>query len=152
MIPYHIEPQKKFFKSKKKLYKGKVRYKQLENTLEPLPSKVDKLKEKLQMYGFEKLPLVAPKPYEQIIQNISDNKVPYQIMYLEYLNFPAHILKNYATSKYELYKILAEILDSHDRTIKGNLNSISGYSNDSKGRYTAHLHKELVEKHYSSIK
>ncbi len=117
----------------------------------------DELKNTLKKHNFFELPkvkLLLDEHQEKLYQKINSEPLPYKIAMFDYLDFLNHLQSNYFTSKYKLNKELSKWFksDNEGRTIKGHINSLNSFSNEDKNRYTAHLHKEIVQKDYKNLK
>lgn len=118
-------------------------------------TKAENLSVLLSEYGFFELPSVKSLPKEfqiKLVENISDNGVPYKIAMLDYLGFISFLKKEFFSSAYKLQEILAEWLYSNKRIIKGNIAVLGSKSKENRERYTAHLHKDEVVNYYQSLK
>ena len=123
----------------------------------PTETKTDKLKNTLSKYRFLSLPKVkdlTPQQQEQLIVLLSSNKLPYQIAMIDYLGFIKYLEKEHFQAKYKLNKELSKWFDSDKdgRAVKANISCLLGNSTENKNRYTAHLHKETVQKDYEKLK
>ena len=107
---------------------------------------------KLSEYKFEELEKNYLLDTKSLAKHIFSKKLPYQVAYLDYLGFIENINKNYSKSKTEANKLLSKILDTTERQIRGNVNVLNPNSKEDKTKYTSHLHKDNVEKHYLSLK
>lgn len=120
-------------------------------------TKTEKLKAELGKYGFFDLPKVRQlsEPNKQrLVEMISTNGLPYSIAMLEFLGFLNHILNEHFKTKYKLNKEVAKWFnsDKEGRAVKGNISTLSEYTNEDKGKYTAHTHKETVNIDYQKLK
>lgn len=120
------------------------------------PTKAEILNGKLYQYGFGNLPKVqalSASQRENLINKIASEKLPYQIAMLDFLGFFTFAQENHFDSKFKMFKVFDHILNGNERDIKGNLSVLSLQSKErERKRYTAHLHKEVVEKDYKNIK
>jgi len=107
---------------------------------------------KLIKYKFDELQMVSDVDLKILVKHIFENKQPYQIAYLNFLGFIDNINDKYCNSKSEGYKLLAKILDTNERAIKGHINVLNPISKEDRKKYTSHLHKDNVQKHYQSLK
>ncbi|WP_250255692.1 hypothetical protein [Chryseobacterium sp. Marseille-Q3244] len=124
---------------------------------EQLKTKAQILSESLYEYGFfelEKLKQLSEKNQKILIQLISENKLPYIVAMLDYLNYFSYLEKNHFTNKSKLYSEVAKWFNcaKDGRTIKGNVYSLLKNSTENKKRYTAFKHKEKVIKDYEELK
>lgn len=113
------------------------------------------LNDRLEKYGFFKLPKVQQIPVEKwprLIDLIYSNKLPYKIAFLDYLGFIKHLEKEHFQTKYKLNLELAKWFNTNERAVKGNISSLLLNSTEDKNRYTSYRHKEIVEKDYQSLK
>lgn len=127
---------------------------QLEHS-KPKRTKEELLTDKLNKYNFLDLPKVKAlnqSSQDQLIKLISSQNTPYQIAIFNYLDFIKHLLEEHFKTKKKLYKGIAQILNSQERTIKGNILVLNSKSKENRQRYTAHIHKEQVEKEYHQLK
>lgn len=106
---------------------------------------------KLNEYKFDELEMVSEVDLKNLVKHIFENKLPYQIAYLDYLGFIKNFDK-YCSTKSEAHKILAKILGTNERAIRGHMNVLNPNSEEDKTKYTSHLHKDNVEKHYLTLK
>jgi len=119
-------------------------------------TKYEKLKSAITVFGFSKLNKVkALQESNQVklIELISDNELPYQIAMLDYLGFIYHIQKNFIEGTKKMQREISRILgsDTDGRSVRGNISALVKKPQDKKPRYTAHLHKETVEKDYQNL-
>jgi hypothetical protein len=122
-----------------------------------IETKTDKLKAELGKYGFFELPKVkqlSELGKQSLIELVSTNGLPYSIAMFDFLDFLKHIESQYFKTKGKLNKEIARWFNSDEegRAVKGNISSLSDYSTENKGRYTAHTHKENVKKDYLKLK
>ena len=103
-------------------------------------------------FELEKVNKLNETSKEKLIEFISTNEVPYQIAMFDFLGFITYINKEYCNTKQELNKILAEILNSTERTIKGNISVLNDFSKENKERYTSYNYKETVIIDYQKLK
>jgi hypothetical protein len=120
-------------------------------------TKTDKLKAELGKYGFFELPKVKQlsEPNRQkLIELISRHGLPYSIAMFEFLDFLKHIAQEHFKTKDKLNKEVAKWFnsDKDGRAVKGNISSLSDYSNENKSKYTAHTHKKTVKTDYQKLK
>ncbi len=119
------------------------------------PTNTENLKKKLSKYGFNsisKVEALNDNSRDKLIQMISQNDHPYQVSMFNYLGFIKHLQKEYSDSMVELDKIISDLLDFSERSAKGNRLVLDEYSKENRSRYTAHHHKEKVEKDYQRLK
>lgn len=122
----------------------------------PASTETMRLKEELRNYAFFDLKMIkalsAPS-VQQLVENISSNKLPYRIAMLAFLGFDTHLLTHYCQhTKNRLNKCLADILNSDSRIVKGQLAVLDPNCKENRSRYTAYAHKELVKKYYERLK
>lgn len=110
-----------------------------------------KLKLSLSNYGFLTLPKVKDKDIDMIVKLLNQNDLPYQIAFLDFLDFFKYLQSQYFKTKEKLYYGLKQILGSEARTIKGNILVLNDISKEDRNRYTAHQHKEKVLNDYSLL-
>lgn len=120
-------------------------------------TKTGKLTADLEEYGFfelENVKSMQPENQRRLIESLITKGLPYQIAMLDYLGFLKFLQNERCTppTKYALFKKLSKILDSPERTIKGNINVLGEKTEENKRRYTAHLHKESVKKDFQMLK
>ncbi|MDO5981566.1 hypothetical protein [Flavivirga spongiicola] len=158
-IPIHLEPQIDFFNNKLNTYKTKHFINQElkkrikdEINIENIKSKQEKILPKLIQYKFNELEKVKHLNIKNLSTHIVNSNLPYQIAYLYYLGFIDSVLKNYCKSQSEMQKLIAKILDSNARSIRGNINGLKNEKSKDKKRYTAYLHTNKVIEHYQSLK
>ena len=105
---------------------------------------------RLGFYNLNKISSLNTDKQYKIIDLIFQNELPYCIALLDYLGFLSH-LKILLKNKTLIYKELAKILLTDERSVKGNMNVLNSYSEENRERYTAHLHKEKVKEDYNNI-
>lgn len=115
------------------------------------------LKNQLIKYGFleiDKLKELSEENVNKLFNNLYNNKLPYQIAMLDFLGFFNHLQNNYFINKIDMHKKVSEWFgkDKNGRTIRGNINSLTEHSEENKGRYTAHIHKQSVADFYDNLK
>lgn len=104
------------------------------------PTKSEKLKTRLSEYGFFELDVIKKLNKSQIdtlISKLAENDLPYQIAMLYYLDFIRYIWKNHGKLVEDKYKILSYILETGERTTKGNILVLNKNSKEDKTRYTS---------------
>jgi len=114
------------------------------------------LSENLRAYGFfdlEKLKNLSDKNKNILIQLLTENKLPYVVAMLDYLDYFIYLEKNHFKSKYKLYIEVSGWFnsDKDGRAIKGNISSLLNNSTENKSRYTAFKHKERVTRDYGEL-
>ncbi|WP_027388262.1 hypothetical protein [Chryseobacterium gregarium] len=114
------------------------------------------LSENLDTYGFfelEKLKNISDKNKNILIQLLIENKLPYVVAMLDYLEYFTYLEKNHFKSKYKLYIEVSRWFnsDKDGRAIKGNISSLLNSSTENKSRYTAFKHKESVNRDYEKL-
>lgn len=117
--------------------------------------KQSKLKSKLEEFGFlsiDKIQTLEAGSIGKIYQLLSDNNLPYKIALIDYLGFFEYLYKQHCHTKDNAYLKLSEILNEDYRSVKGNLLVLNSSSKENRTRYTAHNHKENVERDYQSLK
>ncbi len=120
-------------------------------------SKTVNLKEHLANYEFFELPMIKELSVSgqiRLLELLSVNGMPYCIAMFEHINFIKHLSNKYFTAKHKMYKEMSIWFesDNNGRAVKGNINSLSPNSKESKTRYTAYLHKEQVKRDYQNLK
>jgi hypothetical protein len=70
-----------------------------------------------------------------IFKLLSENDLPYQIAFLDYLGVIKYIDLNYCKSKKQLYRTLATILNCPERAVRGNINVLNVNSKEDKNLY-----------------
>lgn len=120
-------------------------------------SKTEKLREVLSPFGFFELPLVRvlkQDSQEKLLELISSQSLPYKIALIDYLGFIEHLKKNHYPIFYELSNKISSWFDSDKdgRSVRGNFYSLIPNSTENKKRYTAHIHKQIVQKDYEALK
>ncbi len=141
---------KEFIKKHPTIFKDVDKCNHSETKKEPQQEKHEIILSKLNDYKFNELEKVG-KLDLKIVKHICTESIPYKVAYLDYLGFIKH-LGSYTTTKVEIHKILSEILDTTQRSIKGNINVLNPISKEDKTRYTAHEHNKNIEKHYQLLK
>jgi hypothetical protein len=106
----------------------------------------------LHKYKFETLEKVISVNKNELLSNIFSNSLPYKIAYLEFLGFIDYLFKQYCNNNIELHKLLAEILSTNERAIRGNINAMKNTKSYDRKRYTAYQHIEKVKEHYLALK
>lgn len=150
--PFHIGPQKKFFKDKRKYFKEEV-FIQKQKKAKPqqgeeMTSKEDQLRE----LGFFELSKVIKINGQKLIEHLEKMTVPYQIAYFDYLGLIDYMYKKQGLAKKTIDRKLSIILKITERTAKGHRSVLNPNSTEDRNRYTAHKHKDEVEKHYQTLK
>lgn len=111
----------------------------------------------LEEYGFfelEKVKILSNPSKDRLIELFSANGLPYCIAMFNFLGFLKYLEIEYFNTKDKLNKGLSLWFnsDKEGRAVKGNINTLSDYSRENKQKYTAHLHKETVQKDYEKLK
>lgn len=119
--------------------------------------KPDLLLSGLHEYGFFELSKVrelASYKIKDLVDLIRKNSIPYKIAMFEYLGFIELIDKRLNRIITKRNRVISKWFnsDKNGRTVKGNISSLFAKSNEDKERYTAHLHKQTVEKDYQNLK
>lgn len=150
----------KYVKTIKRWLKNEISFfkelQSLENEpVEKPKSKFEALSSKLSEFRFFDLSLVSclsPNGQNQLLEMIAVGSLPYQIAMFNHIGFLTHLKDAYFSSQFKLYKSLAHLLSSDERTVKGNISVLIPNSRENKARYTAHMHKEQVVIDYQKIK
>jgi len=126
-------------------------------TQKPLKTRTDILKENIRKYGFFKLGkviILSEQNQNELISKISKNKLPYAIAMFDYLGFINLLEKDYFIIKRKMeIEVSGWFAPSKDgRPARGNINSLSENTKEDKKRWTAHKHKETVNKDYHFLK
>ncbi|MCF2505333.1 hypothetical protein L0663_18220 [Dyadobacter sp. CY107] len=80
------------------------------------------------------------------------NKTPYRIALLHKTGYIEFVENEFGGGvKTNLYKIMAKILKSHDRKVKGNILVLNPKTDENKKQYTSHLHVRQVEEDLSGL-
>ncbi|MCF0053451.1 hypothetical protein LXM25_25490 [Dyadobacter sp. LJ53] len=80
------------------------------------------------------------------------NKLPYRIALLHKTGYIEFVENEFGRgTKTNLYKIMAKILKSHDRKVKGNILVLNPKTDENKKQYTSHLHVRQVEEDLSGL-
>ncbi len=115
---------------------------------------IEKIKVKIKEYGFLTLPKVKvlkDDSYEYLVRLIVNSQWPYRIAMFDYLNFLAHLRKEYFKNNDERNEKLAEWFGSgNPDDIRKNISSLT--KKPSSNRYTAYQHKEKVREQYLELK
>lgn len=124
---------------------------------EQAETKTDKLKAVLGKYGFFELPKVKPlsEPNKvKLVELLNEKGLPYSIAMFDFLGYLKHLQDNHFPIKKILFKEVAKWFnsDKEGRAVKGNISSLLKNTTENKDRYTAHLHKETVQKDYQALK
>ena len=122
-----------------------------DNTKERVFNKKNELFVRFYKYDFHKTEKVIGKA-DIIINHLVLKDLPYRIAYLKLLEFDLFLSENFCESKTDLFNIIANILDSPYRTVKGNFYVLNPKTKENKIRYTSHKHSKDVLNHYKSIK
>jgi hypothetical protein len=107
------------------------------------PDKKSLLKAALDKYNFKQVDALKHIPentQNNLYEILASIKIPFQIALLHELGFIEFLKKNYVNSDVKLFKKLAEILETNERIVKGNIYVLKPYSNENRNRYTAHQH------------
>lgn len=136
---------------------SKSNFKPIPKVEKQLKTKSELLKENLFKYGFfelEKLKQLSEPNKTNLIQLISNNKLPYVVAMFDYLDYFRYLEKNHFETKRRLYIEVSKWFnsDKDGRAIKGNISSLIKTSTENKDRYTAFQHKEKVTKDYEGLK
>lgn len=115
-------------------------------------TKIDIILQGLNEYGFSELKSLTNINVKDLVNHIFTEKVPYQIAYLFFLNFHEKLYKMYFNSYNEVHIKLAEIINSSERSVRGNINGLRNRQSTDRHRYTAYLHLEKVEEHFALLK
>ncbi len=116
---------------------------------------LSRLKSNLEEFGFlsiDKIQTLDASSVHKVYELLSENNLPYKIALLDYLGLINHLQKNYCNTKDKTYSKLSEILKEDFRSVKGNILVLNSLSKENRTRYTAHNHKENVERDYQSLK
>ncbi|MEI8086205.1 MAG: hypothetical protein WCG93_08320, partial [Paludibacter sp.] len=125
------------------------------NSILPLPTKLEKLKNDLKEYGFLSLPkikTISPENQSILFEKMNSNGIPYTIAMFDFLGLLKHLSKEHSMTKSKINDTIGFWLGIAPRAIKGNINVLDDYSNEDKNRYTSHLHKENVLNDYNQLK
>jgi hypothetical protein len=114
--------------------------------------KYQKIQTNLNKYKFDELPMTLAVDLNILIKFILAKSLPYQIAYLNYLNFIKHLEDNYCDSQIGLHQLLSKILSQQERAIRGNINGLRNEKSTDRKRYTAHIHVNKVKEHYLTLK
>ena len=113
-------------------------------------------KEQLSNYGFfqlEKVQRISERDKIKLIDKIFEKGgLPFAIAMFDYLGFLSHLNKKHFPTGYTLNKEIGKWFDMGERTVKGNISSLSYNTTEDKNRYTAHKHKESVISYYEALK
>lgn len=125
--------------------------------IQQIETKTDKLNADLSKYGFFELPKVkalSEVNKQNLIEMIINNDLPYNIAMFAFLGFIEYLEKEHFKTKNKLNREVAKWFnsDKDGRRVKGNISTLSEYSNEDKEKYTAHKHKENVKKDYQKLK
>jgi|GEM_PF-4419973 len=123
--------------------------------VEVLQSKTDFLKIEFEKYGFfklEKVKALSPNNADLLIKKLCESKIPYAIAMMDYLGFIKHLELEFFKSSFQINKLISGWFNSDvdGRTVRGNRSSLTKPPTEK--RYTAHNHKENVEKDYKNLK
>ena len=106
-------------------------------------------------YGFfnlSKVKILTQKNQSKLLEYLCSNQVPYCIAMFDFLDFLSYLEKNHFNKKKDLFKPLAELLESNERTVKGNIYALDEYSNENRIRYSSAKYKEKVINDYEILK
>ena len=113
-------------------------------------------KEQLSNYGFfqlEKVQRISEPDKTKLIDEIFEKGgLPFAIAMFDYLGFLSHLNKKHFPTGYTLNKEIGKWFSVSERTVKGNISSLSENTKEKKERYTAHKHKENVISYYEALK
>ncbi len=120
-------------------------------------TRTEKLKTLLNDFNFFDLNLVKllqDKQQNELVYLISSKGLPYGIAMFNYLGFLDYLAEEFFPVKYQLYKEISKLFssDKEGRAVKGNINTLSEISHESKIRYTAHKYKQQVIIDYQNLK
>lgn len=124
--------------------------------LTPKEERAQEIKSKLVEWGFlnlKKVKVLDPKNQEHLIKLIINNKLPYQIAMLSYLEFINHLSSEYFELRTSLHKELSKALgsDNDGRSVRGHIDILHKKNPSPQGRYVAHLYKPKVEEDYNGL-
>ncbi len=116
----------------------------------------EKLTAQLGSKGFfelDKVKILSERSKKRLIVLLSENKLPYQIAMLNFLEFIDSLKRDYFKSNKDTLEFISRILDKDLRTVQGNYYVLNQKSEQRKGkRYTAHQSIPLIKKDYESLK
>ena len=138
-----------------KVYFKELLYASTREAVEREPTKSELLKQALINKGFSSLPKVQDLSQinqDLLIEKLASNGLPYQISMLVYLGFVDYLVNQNKLSGYALHRALGKMLSKNERDVRGNLNVLNSFSNENRNKFTAHQHKERVEKDYNLLK
>lgn len=109
---------------------------------------------KYPFYDLPKVNFLSPQSQVKLIELISTKGMPYAIAMFAYLGFLECLQREYFPTKTKLHKEISIWFgsDKDGRNVKGNINVLNPISEENRTKFTAHLHKENVEKDYESLK
>ena len=147
----NIEKENELIYSNTDILKNKILLIQQKET------KTDNLKAVLGKYGFFELPKVksiSGPNKEKLVELLSSNELPYCIAMFDFLGYLKHLEREHFKTKYKLNRQVSTWFnsDKDGRSVKGNISTLSGYGKEDKKKYTAHTHKETVQKDYQKLK
>lgn len=150
----YIKILKKWFKSEKNFIEEIAPFtnKQIAPKVKSELTKAQILENKLNQYNFDSLEKVTGNNKTDLINKISNNSLPFQIAYIDYLGFISYLNDNHCNSNVALHKLIAEILNTTERAVRGNINGIRNIKSVDRKRYTAYKHQEKVKEHYLTLK
>lgn len=123
---------------------------------EKIESKTDRFSKNIREYGFfelAKVKCLTVSSQTKLIDLLITNNLPYCIAMFDYLSFLNYLEKEHFITKNSLFIGISEWFECEKsgRTVKGNINSLSGHTNESKSRYTAYKHVGIVQENYKEL-
>lgn len=118
-------------------------------------TKTTQLKNRLAELGFYELPLVKELTFTRqssLLELIANAALPYKIAMFDFVGYFQHLEKEHVKTKSELHQMIAKLIGSTGRAVKGNINVLNPNSKEDRNKYTAHLHKETVKSDYQNLK
>lgn len=124
--------------------------------VEPKLLKNDTLKKTLIEYGFLNLSKVkdlSSENQQKLFEQLCIKNLPYCIALLDYLGFIKELVPKYFRTLDQRNIEMARWYNKKDkRSISGNINVLTDFSEDDRKRFTSHKYKENVKNDYSNIK
>ena len=110
------------------------------------------LKQELHNYRFDDFHNEKNIDPWKVFDLLKVNKLPYRIALLHKTGYIDFVENEFGKgTKTNLYKIMAKILKSHDRKVKGNILVLNLKTGENKKQYTSHLHVRQVEDDLSGL-
>jgi len=115
----------------------------------------DNLEKAFEEQGLWELPITQKMNHSAratLINNIRNSDLPLQIALLSAIGFTESKNHPKIRTNVGVYEMIARLLGTNSRTIKGNINVLNSNSKEDKKRYTSHLHQQRAQEIIKNIK